>query len=514
MNFSEEIKLRDYQLQSVEKLRISMREGHKAVVLCSPTGSGKTVVACHIIKEVLKKKRKVIFIADRKALIRQTSEQLDKYGVSHGIISGSDTFYSFAPVVVGSAQTISRRSIDISRFDLIIVDEAHTEQKSIVKQLQENKLSVIGLTATPFTGSMGKTYQDVVSVSTTNKLIDDGWLVPLKVYSATEIDMKGISGTGIGGEWSGRQAESRALPIIGDVVSEWVAHTNKVFGGSVKTLVYSTTIKHGQELAEEFRSAGHNFQYIEMKSSSTERGKQIQDFRDSKITGLISCEALAKGFDVPDVKCLCVVRPYRKSLAAHIQMLGRVMRPSAGKEFGLVLDHAGNYLRFASEMQIFYEYGVHDLNTSNGKQITPKKKKKTLVKCRSCGFILVYDDKRCPACGVKIKRSYSSGIAARPGRFKKYDALMNRLPNQDEIWKTISILANIKHPDDEKRALAFAAIQYKTIVGNWRYERSLDFSGEINPTVEAVVGINYKKWLNKQMRQKYRKRSLSASKIG
>ena len=56
----------------------------------------------------------------------------------------------------------------------------------------------------------------------------------------------------------------------------------------------------------------------------------------------MSCEALAKGFDVPDVLCLIGARPYRKSLAAHIQQIGRVMRPSPGKEFALVLDFAGN----------------------------------------------------------------------------------------------------------------------------------------------------------------------------
>ena len=36
------VKLRDYQIESVNGLRDGIRKGKKNQVLCSPTGSGKT----------------------------------------------------------------------------------------------------------------------------------------------------------------------------------------------------------------------------------------------------------------------------------------------------------------------------------------------------------------------------------------------------------------------------------------------------------------------------------------
>jgi hypothetical protein len=63
---------------------------------------------------------------------------------------------------------------------------------------------------------------------------------------------------------------------------------------------------------------------------------------DSAIHGLIACDILTKGFDVPDVMIGVSARPYTKSLSAHIQQMGRVMRPSEGKTFALWLDHSGS----------------------------------------------------------------------------------------------------------------------------------------------------------------------------
>jgi DNA repair protein RadD len=63
---------------------------------------------------------------------------------------------------------------------------------------------------------------------------------------------------------------------------------------------------------------------------------------------LISVEALAKGFDVPDVGCICDARPLRKSLSTAIQMWGRGLRssPDTGKKDCYLLDFSGNIVRF------------------------------------------------------------------------------------------------------------------------------------------------------------------------
>lgn len=145
----------------------------------------------------------------------------------------------------------------------------------------------------------------------------------------------------------------------------WVQQTGKFFGRPVKTIVFSPSVKHGEELCRQFAEAGFNFQQISyLDASDNERRDKIREFRkpDSAIHGLVSCAVLTKGFDVPDVLCGISCRPYRKSLSSHIQEVGRVMRVFPGKEFGLWLDHSGNCISFADDTAWLYEHGVDSLS--------------------------------------------------------------------------------------------------------------------------------------------------------
>ena len=220
-------------------------------------------------------------------------------------------------------------------------------------------LITIGLTATPLTVGLGKIYNDVVNVSTTNTLIEQGWLVPLRVFCATPIDMTGAKLTA--GDWARDEVGRRTMPIVGDIVAEWVAKTRLVFGRAVKTLVFTSTVDAGRELCREFREAGYLFEQVSYKSTETERNNAIDAFERGRIDGLVSCEALSKGFDSPDALCLVDARP-TMSLTSEIQKLGRVMRPAQGKTFALVLDHANNYLRHYDDLRDFFENGVDGLD--------------------------------------------------------------------------------------------------------------------------------------------------------
>ena len=83
-----DIELRDYQEESEERLRQGLREGHLRQILCAPTGSGKTLSAAHLIKEALGKGSRSAFIADRVALVTQTSQRFYELGIPHGVAQG------------------------------------------------------------------------------------------------------------------------------------------------------------------------------------------------------------------------------------------------------------------------------------------------------------------------------------------------------------------------------------------------------------------------------------------
>ena len=490
-----EFSLRDYQVASVDDLHAGLVDGHIRQILCAPTGSGKTVIAAHLIHQVLKKDNKrVLFIADMQALVKQTSERFAEFGIPHGVLMGESSYGQNERILVCSAQTLERRKIWPDA-DLIIVDEAHTQRKAILEYIKRLNVPTIGLTATPFSDGLGKTYSNIVNAQTTDELIKQGWLVPLKVYCATEVDMTGAAVNA--GEWSGTAVSERVIPIVGDIVSDWVAHTLKVFGHPVKTLVFAATVADGAELCKQFQAAGYRFEQISYRdgASSDVRADKIRDFRKGKIQGLISCEALAKGFDVPDALCLISARPYRKSLAAHIQQIGRIMRSSPGKEFGLVLDHAGNYLRHSIATEAFWAEGCNTLDDSDLKNLRESNPdKSTDRKCQGCGFVMPDDAKVCPACG-KARTIRRAKTSVAPGVMQEYGQLKSKL---GDVWPHISRLARDRHPHDPVKAMKFAKVQYKELTGWWPNHRSLKPADVCDPQVAAAVKRQIRNWIRRK----------------
>ena len=216
----------------------------------------------------------------------------------------------------------------------MLIDEAHTLYRSTLDWLDTlpPSTAIIGLTATPFTRGLGRHYQAIVNVATTDGLIESGMLCRPHIYAAVEMDTSGVVVRSTG-EWDEHGLEQAGVKIVGDVVAEYIKRTGEHFGGPAKTIVFSSTVAHGEEICRAFAEIGLNFQLISYRDDEGDRREKIAEFRklDSAITGLVSCDALAKGFDVPDTVVCILCRPLRKSLTTHIQQIGRVMRPAPGK---------------------------------------------------------------------------------------------------------------------------------------------------------------------------------------
>lgn len=398
-----EFNLRPYQVESVERLRQGIRDGHRSQLLCAPTGSGKTIIAAFLMAEANKKFSRVGFVVDRVNLVDQASAVLTDYGIDHGVIQAGHWRYKPTErIQVCSAQTLEKRGF-FPGLNLLIVDEAHCIRKQTAQMIKSRQdIRVLGLSATPFTKGMKDLYTNIVNVTTTDQLVAEGHLVPLKMYAAKAIDMAGAKV--FAGEWAERDIEERGMKIVGDVVGEWIAKTALHYGGPVKTICFSATVDHGAELCKQFNDAGFNFQQISYKDANEDRRRElIAEFRkpDSEIHGLVSCEVFTKGFDVPDILCGISARPYRKSFSSHIQQLGRVMRPAPGKADALWLCHSGNLLGFADEMYELFANGVQGLDDGKHDQKVRKEptlREKELFAC-SCGFMVPAGVMRCPSCG-------------------------------------------------------------------------------------------------------------------
>jgi len=397
--------LRDYQEDAIQKLREGFAKGHRSQLLYLGTGGGKTEIAIAMLEAAKKKGSKAAMILDRIVLCDQTSRRLDKYSVDHGVLQAGHWRYKpYENIQVCSAQTLEKRG-DFPGLDLLVVDECHAQRKQTIEFIKNNpQVKVVGLSASPFTKGLASTYTNVVSPITTKKLVEQGSLVPLRVFIAKEMDMTGAKK--VAGEWTQADASERGMRITGDVVTEWAKKTREIFGEPRKTIVFASGVAHGADLAQKFQALGYNFVSLSYKDDEDWKRQVIEDFAkpDSKIIGLIACDILTKGFDNEHVMIGVSARPFSKSFSSHVQQMGRVMRANQhnpeSKPFAVWLDHSGNYLRFREDWDEVFEDGVQRLEDGKEKaKREPTERAKKESKCPVCSALWPSGSDSCYNCG-------------------------------------------------------------------------------------------------------------------
>jgi superfamily II DNA or RNA helicase len=428
----------------------------------APTGAGKTYLGMRIAYEAMQRGKRAIFLCDRTVLIDQTSETADSFGLPHGVIQANHwRRHPHELMQVASVQTIAKRGY-WPEADVVIVDEAHTTYKAWTDYAQNSKSAIIGLSATPFTKGLGKIFSNLINATTMHELTQSGVLVPLRIFSCRRPDMTGAETRG--GEWTDEAAAEREMAIVGDVVQEW-----HKFADNRKTIVFGATIKHCEELCRQFNDSGVLAALYTSHTSKKERDELLEEYRkeDSLLRILISVEALAKGFDVRDVGCICDARPLRKSLSTAIQMWGRGMRCSeeTNKENCYLLDFSGNIIRFFEDFNDIYFNGLDKLDDGEklDKKIREKEEwePKSCPKCQYTPFL-----KRCMMCGHETQSK--SLVEAHPGVMEEVrfslDGKKKKLASDGRnLWAQLCGYARI-HSKPEKQA-GRAYNLYKAITG-------------------------------------------------
>ena len=187
-----------------------------------------------------------------------------------------------------------------------------------------------------------------------------------------------------------------------------------------------------------------------------------------------SVEALAKGFDVPDVGCICDARPLRKSLSTAIQMWGRGLRssPVTGKKDCYLLDFSGNIVRFFEDFNDVYFNGLDKLDDGEKLDKTIRKNEEFEKKgCPKCGYKPFH--KRCMACGYeKVGQSISKAL---PGEMKEIYLGEGRnrrkvADNLENLWHQVCSYARIYSRPETQSGRAWHL--FKKLTGqesSWRF---------------------------------------------
>jgi superfamily II DNA or RNA helicase len=457
------IEPRPYQATVIDKLEAA---SERRLMLVAPTGSGKTVIASKIIQDCGKH---VLFLAHRRELIRQTRTHLESFDVQAGVILAGEPLDTMRGVQVASIQTLHSRCIrgskDLPPAGLIFIDEAHhataRSYRAIVDRYPEAK--IIGMTATPVrrTGrGLGTMFERLVECPQVGELIRQGYLVPTKVFAPSTPDLKGVHVR------KGDYVESEldhvmnTHALVGDVVTHWHRLARRR-----KTVVFATSVGHSRHLEQEFRKSGVRVAHIDGSTPKEERDEILTRLSRGELDVVTNCMVLTEGWDQPDVACCVLARPTR-SMGLYRQMVGRVIRPAAGKDHALILDHAGNTIQHGFvEDPIVWTLDATERAQNKTHEARDRKETSRLLECSQCQAIRTAGEP-CPNCGFMPKRpaaylAYREGDLAELGR----DGSKLKVYSEQErrIWHRM--LIGIALERGYKRG--WAAYKFKEKFGGW-----------------------------------------------
>jgi len=393
-----EIILRDYQLNSINALRGAMKEKLNKLILCAPTGAGKTVMFSYICSNAISKGKKCLILSHRAELLNQSGGSLSNFGVKAISIKGSEKIHTFKhDCYVAMAQTIVRRInkpeyIDfLLSFDIVIIDECHEQVFNKILRLFRDDCYVLGFTATPERKSnqvsLDAFYQKLIEGVKVNYLIENGYLARPITYGI-DTDLKGIKIKG--GDYDEQQVGKRFddIKLFEGVYENYM----KITPGK-KAIIFSSSIESSLRIVNEFENRELPIKHIDANTKANERTNILQWFKNTPNALLSNCGILTTGFDEPTIEVVILYRA-TKSISLFKQMCGRGSRRCPAKDNFYILDFGNNI-----KTHNFWE---HDTKWS----LKKKKKREGIAPvkdCPNCHALLSISVNPCNFCGYEFE---------------------------------------------------------------------------------------------------------------
>jgi len=394
---------RYYQTRSIRRIGEAFekdRDRKALVVMATGAGKTRTVIAlCDLLMRCNWAKR-VLFLADRVALVNQAVNAFKKHLpesspvnlVTEKEVEGR-VFVSTYPTMMGLIDETKdgQRRFGTGHFDLVIIDEAHRSVFQKYRAIFDYFDSLlVGLTATPKDEVDRNTYslfdlEDGVPTDAypLEDAVSDKFLVPPKAVSVPlKFQRQGIRYDELSEEekeeWDAKEwDDDGSIPnrVEADAVNKWLfnkdtvdkvlehlmTHGLKVAGGDRlgKTIVLAKNTDHAEYIAERFNANYPHYkgEFARVITFKTEYAQSLIDNFSSKDKPphiAVSVDMLDTGIDVPEVVNLVFFKLVR-SKTKFWQMVGRGTRlcpdlfgPGRHKEFFFLFDYCQN-LEFFSQ---------------------------------------------------------------------------------------------------------------------------------------------------------------------
>lgn len=415
-----EIVERYYQTRAIRRIGEAFEEDHvcKALVVMA-TGAGKTrtvIALCDLLMRCNWVKR-VLFLADRVALVNQAVNAFKKHLPASSpvnLVTEKDAegrvYVSTYPTMIKLIDETrdGQRKFGVGHFDLVIIDEAHRSVYQKYRAIFEYFDSLlVGLTATPKGEVDRNTYRlfDLetgvpTDVYELEDAVKDKFLVPpISVSVPLKFQREGINYEELSEEekeeWDAKEwSEDGEVPdrVEAEAVNKWLFNEDtvdkvlkhlmtrgqKVADGDRmgKTIIFAKNHNHAEFIADRFNINYPHYkgEFARVIDFQVEYAQSLIDnfSNPNKLPHIaISVDMLDTGIDIPEVVNLVFFKLVR-SKTKFWQMVGRGTRlckdlfgPDKHKEFFYIFDYCQN-LEFFSQNP---ETAGGDVGESLGKRL-------------------------------------------------------------------------------------------------------------------------------------------------
>jgi type I restriction enzyme R subunit len=420
---------RAYQLEAIKRVSesfVSDRDGKicgnkRRSLLVMATGSGKTRTAAALVDILFKNNwvKRVLFLADRNALVTQAKKNFSEYCENLSSIDLSqekektDTrlVFSTYPSMMNKIDNIKDsdgRFYGVGHFDLIIVDEAHRSIYNRYKAIFEYfDAMVVGLTATPKDAIDYNTFElfgcsndDPTFMYELSEAVESKFLVPYKTISVSTdflksgIKYKDLSDkekekyeetfedktTGLFPEAINKSALNRWLfnkDTVNKVLDALMQQGLKIEGGDKigRTIIFAANQQHAKFIVDCFteRYPQYPSGFISMIHNEVSHSQSLIDsfcdkYKENNPQIAVSVDMLDTGIDAVRVLNLVFFKSV-KSYSKFWQMIGRGTRlcpdlfgTGQDKEHFLIFDTCANFE--------FFEVNANGTDTGIIKPVT------------------------------------------------------------------------------------------------------------------------------------------------
>lgn len=340
--------LRPYQREAIAAVLGARRDGVRRMVVCLPTGAGKTVVFSELAKLA---RRQVLVLAHREELLDQARAKLEAALAGQRVVAierGAARAPAEAKILVCSVRSLHEerlarvlRGRDVG---LVIYDECHhaaaDDNRRVLRQLGAFDPAwtgtLLGFTATTSRGDgkgLDEIFERIVYTRTLPEMIEDGYLAPLRGYRiSTSADLSRLAATGL----DFREDELEAAVDI-EERNALVARSIQELARDRRTLAFCVTVNHARNLCRSLNLLGVPAGLVHGAMAAEPRARALADFRAGRTQVLTNVAVLTEGFDDPGVSCVAMARPTR-SEGLYAQCVGRGTRLFPGKQDCLILD--------------------------------------------------------------------------------------------------------------------------------------------------------------------------------